>query len=426
MLTLYRRHRKGCEHRRDGREWRRCRCPIWVDGFVGGREVRQSLKESNWERATETIQKWEARGFVGDGQETEHIPIEQAAKDFTADAEARKLKDRTIYKYKLLFGQLSAFAQEHGFRFLEELDTPALRKFRASWKDANLAALKKLERLRSFFRFAHENGWIAGNPLAGIKNPKVTMRPTLPFSRDEMIAILERAQKNIGKVQQHGRDNARRLRALILLLRYTGLRIGDAVSCSVDRLADGKLRLYTQKTGTHVHCPLPEFVVRELDAIPKMSEKYWFWTGNGKLQTAVADWQGRLADLFSDKIENRKADRRKSAAAKSEQAKPDVAEVAETKPKNKLSEGHAHRFRDTFAVELLLAGVPLERVSILLGHQSVKITEKHYSPWIRERQEQAEADVRRTWTQDPIALMQPPVPETKGTPEVHRKPPVVN
>jgi hypothetical protein len=48
------------------------------------------------------------------------------------------------------------------------------------------------------------------------------------------------------------------------------------------------------------------------------------------------------------------------------------------------------------AVDLLLAGVPLERMAILLGHSSVRITEKHYSPWVRERQEQAEADVRRS------------------------------
>ena len=54
-----------------------------------------------------------------------------------------------------------------------------------------------------------------------------------------------------------------------------------------------------------------------------------------------------------------------------------------------------HRFRDAFAVELLLSGVPLERVSVLLGHSSVKITERHYAPWVRERQEQMEADVRR-------------------------------
>lgn len=62
-----------------------------------------------------------------------------------------------------------------------------------------------------------------------------------------------------------------------------------------------------------------------------------------------------------------------------------------------VPDGHAHRFRDTFSVELLLAGVPIERVSILLGHQSVRITEKHYAPWVRARQEQLEADVRRTW-----------------------------
>jgi integrase len=76
----------------------------------------------------------------------------------------------------------------------------------------------------------------------------------------------------------------------------------------------------------------------------------------------------------------------------------------------------SHRFRNTFAVELLRAGIPLERLSVLLGHQSVRITEKHYSPWVRSRQDQLEQDLRRVWKQDPVALM-----ETKGTPEVHGK-----
>lgn len=59
--------------------------------------------------------------------------------------------------------------------------------------------------------------------------------------------------------------------------------------------------------------------------------------------------------------------------------------------------------------------VPIERVSILLGHQSVKVTEKHYRPWVRERQEQAEADVRRTWANDPIAA----IASSRGTMQVH-------
>jgi integrase/recombinase XerD len=75
-----------------------------------------------------------------------------------------------------------------------------------------------------------------------------------------------------------------------------------------------------------------------------------------------------------------------------------------------VKDGHAHRFRDTFAVELLKAGTPIELVSILLGHASVRVTERRYNPWNRARQEQAEADVIKAWTSDPVILM-----ETQGT-----------
>ena len=60
----------------------------------------------------------------------------------------------------------------------------------------------------------------------------------------------------------------------------------------------------------------------------------------------------------------------------------------------------SHRFRHTFAVEMLLAGVPIERVSILLGHKTVRTTEKYYSAWVKERQTRLEARSRmrgRRW-----------------------------
>lgn len=39
----------------------------------------------------------------------------------------------------------------------------------------------------------------------------------------------------------------------------------------------------------------------------------------------------------------------------------------------------------------------MERVPVLLGDSSIKVTEKHYSPWVRARQEQLEADIRHSW-----------------------------
>lgn len=389
MLTIYRRHKKSCKHRDEGRDYRRCRCPIWVDGSLAGQEIRKALGELDWERAQKSAREWEANGGLPAPEAEQAISIEKAKDEYLADARARKLKDSTIDRHRILFRQLEAFAASEGIRYLKELDTPTLTKFRASWKGkSGLADLKKLERLRSFFKFTQANGYTEQNPAAAIRSPKIRPSPTLPFSQEEMLAILAAAAKKIGGVRPQGKNRARRVRALVLFLRYTGLRISDAIGCAADRLQDGKLFLYTQKTGQHVYCPLPEFVVNELDAVPKVSERYWFWTGAGKVETSRKKWGKALSDLFADA---------------------------------KVKEGHAHRFRDTFAVELLQAGTPIERVSIFLGHASVRITEKHYNPWNRARQEQAEADVRRSWASDPVVLL-----ETKGTPEVHGKREAVN
>ena len=67
------------------------------------------------------------------------------------------------------------------------------------------------------------------------------------------------------------------------------------------------------------------------------------------------------------------------------------------KPDGSPKRCHPHMFRDTFAVELLLSGVPIDQVSLLLGHSSVKVTEKHYSPFVKARQEQLENSVKLSW-----------------------------
>jgi len=59
----------------------------------------------------------------------------------------------------------------------------------------------------------------------------------------------------------------------------------------------------------------------------------------------------------------------------------------------------SHRLRDTFAVDLLEKGVPLEEVSKALGHKSTKTTERHYAKWVEGRQDRLDALVTGTWTE---------------------------
>ncbi len=379
MLTVYRRHRRACLHRSEGRNYRRCHCPIWADGFLGGQEIRKSLGLRDWTRAQDKVREWEAENRQTIEQ-PQPVAISEAAEKFLADAEARRLNESTVYKYKLLFERLKDFASRRGLRFLCELDVDTLSAFRAEWKDGPRSSLKKLERLRAFFHFAEKRKWVENNPANDLKAPKITVRPTMPFTREETMKVLGTLEKY---AERAGGANAQRLRGFVLVLRYSGMRIGDAVRLSTDRIVGNRLFLYTAKTGTPVSCILPDFVIHALEVSPRSSDRYFFWTGESKLHTAIGKWQRRLGNLFR------------------------LAGV---------SGGHAHRFRDTFAVELLLAGVPLERVSVLLGHQNIRVTEKHYAPWVRSRQEQLEADLARAWSQDPVALL-----EGKGTPEGHGK-----
>jgi hypothetical protein len=65
--------------------------------------------------------------------------------------------------------------------------------------------------------------------------------------------------------------------------------------------------------------------------------------------------------------------------------------------------------------------VPIERVAVLLGRQSVKVTEKYYSAWTSARQRQVEDDLKRAWERGPILLL-----EAKGTQKVPGRAEAVN
>ena len=348
MLTTYRRH-NPVKCRFTSRTEYRCKCPIWVTGTdKDGRFRREALKLRDWNRAQELVRKWDVDGDKP--KRREKLSIEDWKKKFLAVAEADNLSSETIRKYKLLFRQLDDFAKNKGFTSADQFDLTLLDEFRGTWKDGPLSAGNKIARLRSIFKFAVRRGFVERNVAEDMTTPGVKPSPTLPFTDKEMDAIFEAAKD-------------KRTNAFISVMRYSGLRISDVTTLAVSSLEGRRLRLHQAKTGQPVSILLPQTVVDALRAaLPRKNPTYFFWSGTSKVQAAVSVWRKRLADVFFDA---------------------------------KVANGHSHRFRDTFAVSLLTNGVSLESVSRLLGHQSIKVTEQHYAPWVKARQDALDKEIEK-------------------------------
>jgi integrase/recombinase XerD len=375
-LFVYARHTADCPNR-DDRFWRRCRCPQWIRGVIRDRTIRESAQTRSWERAEKTARGMEERAASRDRKAEQRVTIKEAVEAFLEDERSRHLAKTTTRQTKtLLQQQFLAWTAQQGLRFLSELTAPVLAKFRTTWVDAGNNAntsRRKHQRLSGFMWFCVRNEWAEKNPARFLKPIRVKQIPTDYFTREEFKRIVD-ATYAYGE-WQGGRDfhhRAEKLRALILLMRWSGLAIRDAVTLERERLtSNNKLFLYRAKTNVPVYLPLPPDLANLLRALPNSNPRYFFWSGNGDAETVKKGWDRSLRRLFKD-VKLRKSD-------------------------GTLKRCHAHMFRDTFAVELLLAGVPLDQVSLLLGHASIKVTERHYSPFVKARQEQLEASTLRAW-----------------------------
>jgi hypothetical protein len=166
---------------------------------------------TSWQRAQQRVMEAEARGSWDpppEEQKAEPTAIAEAKQQFLRDAEAgRRLSESTLGKYKLMLRELEDFASKKGFRYLKQLDVEFLRQFRDSWKIGARTAVKKIERVRAFFRFAVESGWIEKNPAKLVRGA-ATIKDTqkLPFDPKEMQRIVAACRQVFGhgRIAHHG------------------------------------------------------------------------------------------------------------------------------------------------------------------------------------------------------------------------------
>jgi integrase/recombinase XerD len=223
--------------------------------------------------------------------------------------------------------------------------------------------------------------WLDKNPALLLKRVKVESTPTDYFTKQEFESLLDATYCYGDWLGGHDYEHRRdRIRALVLLMRWFGLAIKDAVTLERARMdAKGNLFLYRAQSGVPVYVPLPPSLREFLKTLPSANPRYFFWSGNGDTETCKRGWTRALARLFK------------------------LANIQ--RPDGSRKRCHSHMFRDTFAVELLLAGIPIDQVSLLLGHSSVKITEKHYAPFVKARQEQLAESARKAWNADELSVI---------------------
>ena len=303
VITIFVRHSADCKY--FGDEFcKRCNCRKHLRWTHNGKQHRKKAGTRSWAEAEEIKRKLEDQ-YQGKPPTAEHEPqtIERAIELFLASKKAQGVDGQVVKKYGRELQRLNAFFSRKSKLFVSEIALDGLTEYRATWDDLYPSSATRQQvqtRLRGFLRYCYDARWLDRVPrLSAIQADEP---PTLPFTTKEYQKLLDTVPKAF-----EGSTKAKKVRAIVQLMRHSGLAIRDAVTLQRSELQwDPRKRVHRvttsrQKTGTHVSVPIPADVAAELLSVLNGNPTYFFWsTGSGKEQSAVTNWQHDLRTLFRE------------------------------------------------------------------------------------------------------------------------------
>lgn len=323
----------------------------WATHCENGARTRWSLKTRSEKTARELLRNLEIELLTGG--RLKRISWPEFEKEFFSWIE-HQVRPSTIRGYRIAIERLGRFINSQSAAALVSEITPTTMAayMEERSKDVHPSTKRTLSRgglrfdlrvIRRAFSYAIDCGYIATNPVR-VRNLNSESGRTLPFTQDEVAKMLGDSLLSI------------QMRAIVLTFLHTGMRLSDVMAIEKTAVSGDFLVRQTIKRQKVVALPIHTDLRAAIKAhLLRQNEKQrrsalLFTTSEGKPIRSIAR---DLKALFT---------------------------------RCKIAGGHAHRFRDTFAVRLLAKGASLYDVAKLLG-VGVGVAEMHYAPYVKELQD---------------------------------------
>jgi len=241
----------------------------------------------------------------------------------------------------------------------KDLNTLVCRSFLANLHGKNdpTSVGRKLSSLKTFFRLLVRRKRIATNPLAALRGPKRAHHLPAFLGKEEASRLLDGSPANLHSAFEMARDQA-----LFELLYGSGLRISEACHLDVDDVvADGdgaKVTVREGKGGKDRIVPAGGKAWQALTQyLPLRANLMALVVVRNKPTCAQALFLSRRGLRMGDREARRKLDRREL--------------------ENEVKRVSPHALRHSFATHLLGEGADLRSIQEMLGHASLRTTQRY-------------------------------------------------
>ncbi|MDR2999762.1 MAG: tyrosine-type recombinase/integrase [Fibromonadaceae bacterium] len=322
---------------------------IWYGPTVVNGKVKWiSLNTEDKKKAMDWFSKMQASRWLPPEQTRPGVKLDDAIRAFLLDVEnVRKRTAGTVILYSRYLKQFNNFCQQKNVLDMQGVTPVLCSEFaQISFVDSSAYTIRsKICLLRHFFSWTAEYYNIAGkNPFAKIVAPKLKSEPREFWTVEECEKIIAAALNEETK-------------CWFALMAFAGLRLEEARFLKMDNLNSNEI-LFVGKGGKLGRVPISSRLKKYMDE---------YLAIRGDEPGILFPWLSKLYRAPDYLL--------KYAVEKAKLTSTGVA--------------HCHRFRHSFASNLLRIGRSIKAVQMLMRHENVTLTLNIYGHLLPSDLEQA-------------------------------------